>query len=246
MRADAERFNERGTTMFHDAYSIGGTLLVALLTAVVTPAPVQAQHGGGHGGGFHGGGGHFGGFRGGGFHHGFSHFGVSPRFGYRSFGYRPYYRPYYGGYSYTYPSYGYYPYSYGYYPDYSGYYPSYSYDDSSGAVMPSTPDDSGTSLSPTSQQTAPAQPDTRAFITVKVPADAVVSFNGETTSPTGTVRQYSSPPLEPGRTYSYEVRASWQEDGRAVTQTQRVPLAAGAHPTVVFPVTRTGSATTAH
>jgi uncharacterized protein (TIGR03000 family) len=197
--------------MFHNGYSIGGTLLIALVTAVVTPASAKAQHGGGgHGGGFHGGGGGFGGFHGGGhfggyggFNRGYSHFGYSPRYGYHNYGYRPYY----GGYGYSYPSYGYYPYSNGYSPDYSGYYPSDSYDGSYGTVAPSAPDGSDPSLSPTSWQAAPAQPDTRAHITLTVPSDAVVSFDGATTGATGKVREFSSPPLESGRRYAYEVRA---------------------------------------
>jgi uncharacterized protein (TIGR03000 family) len=79
-----------------------------------------------------------------------------------------------------------------------------------------------------------------------VPSDAVVSFDGVKMSATGTVREYSTPPLESGRRYAYEVRASWQEGGHTVTQTQRVPVTVGAHPAVTFPVTRTEAVAKPH
>jgi uncharacterized protein (TIGR03000 family) len=79
-------------------------------------------------------------------------------------------------------------------------------------------------------------------IEVRVPADADIWFDDATTSQTGTVRQFVSPPLTPGRDYSYEVRAKWREDGREVTQSRRITFQAGEQVSIAFPVTSTAKA----
>src|SRR5262249_31075720 len=151
------------------------------------------------------------------FHHGF------PRVFFFGSGFYPSYYPSYGyspPYSYSYGSYDYSdPYSYGSY-DYS--YP-YSYDTypySYGGVAPSYADGTTSAAPPaaTSPSAYPgaavtAQADTLAHLTVRVPADARVWFDGAATTSTGPVRQFPSPPLTPGKRYSYEVRASWKEGG---------------------------------
>jgi uncharacterized protein (TIGR03000 family) len=81
-----------------------------------------------------------------------------------------------------------------------------------------------------------AQADTLAHLTVKVPGDARVWFENSPTNSTGSVRQFESPPLMPGRSYTYEVRAAWTENGREVTQTQQIGVTAGARIEVGFPV----------
>ena len=50
----------------------------------------------------------------------------------------------------------------------------------------------------------------------------------------GSVRTFKSPPLAPGQ-YNYDVRASWDENGRNVTQTQQVRVSPGAAVEVDFP-----------
>jgi uncharacterized protein (TIGR03000 family) len=74
----------------------------------------------------------------------------------------------------------------------------------------------------------PARP---ALIDVTVPADAALSFQGKTmTEETGALRQYQSPPLSPGRTYTYDVRATWKDDnGREVSRTRHLTVRAGDH-----------------
>jgi uncharacterized protein (TIGR03000 family) len=62
---------------------------------------------------------------------------------------------------------------------------------------------------------------------VQVPADAQVFFDGEKTNQTGEQRQFVSPPLAPGREYTYEVRAMWKEGGREVTESRRLSFRAG-------------------
>jgi uncharacterized protein (TIGR03000 family) len=54
------------------------------------------------------------------------------------------------------------------------------------------------------------------------------------TTTTGSIREFQSPPLSPGR-YTYEVRARWTEDERDITQTQKIAVSPGAHLTVNFP-----------
>jgi uncharacterized protein (TIGR03000 family) len=234
--------------MFQRVLSLGGLALLAGAVVLGTTGPGWARGGGGGGhggggfhgggggfhgggGGFHGGGGgfHSGGFHGGGFNHGgFNHGGFDHR-GFNNGGFRHGYYPYYGYYPY---SYGYYPSDYGYSPDY-GSYPSYDYgaDDSSYYGT----DDSvlgGDAASDASGSDA----GTGAIVTVNVPADAEIWFDGRKTRSTGSVREFEVPPLTAGHRYSYKVRARWEENGHEVTQTQEVPVAAGTHARVNFPV----------
>jgi uncharacterized protein (TIGR03000 family) len=77
-------------------------------------------------------------------------------------------------------------------------------------------------------------PEEVARITVIVPADAEVFFDGNPTKQTGTQRVFDSPPLKPGSRYTYSVRARWTADGRPVDQTRSVPVRAGAQIRVDF------------
>jgi uncharacterized protein (TIGR03000 family) len=104
-------------------------------------------------------------------------------------------------------------------PAYDHYYPYYS---------------PGPSSSSGSLDLARAEPDGPAHITLKVPADAEVWFDGARTKTTGAVRHYDSPPLTPGYDYTYQVRASWRENGHDVTETHQVSVSAGARTTVDF------------
>jgi uncharacterized protein (TIGR03000 family) len=186
-----------------------------MVAVLVTPGLSHAQRGG------RGGGGHYGGASVG---------------GYRAGAYRG--AAYYGGYRYSNARYGYRPYnrSYGYAPYLYGV-PAYDL----GYSPPNYPDT--TNETTTSDSYEPLFPppailpalDTSAHISVTVPEDAEIWFDGTATTSTGTVRQFNSPPLTPGN-HSYGIRARWTENGRAVTQTQRVEVAAGAHVNVGFPV----------
>jgi uncharacterized protein (TIGR03000 family) len=74
-----------------------------------------------------------------------------------------------------------------------------------------------------------------ALIDVFLPANAALTFQGETTSQTGSSREFQSPPLDPGRSYTYDVRATWRgDDGREVTRTRRLTVQAGDHLEVDF------------
>jgi uncharacterized protein (TIGR03000 family) len=168
--------------------------------------------------------------------HNFYGRGYYPRYGYGYYRY-PYYRnavalglalgyPYFGyGYGYNYPYYsGYsYPsnYDYGYsYPYYDGYtYPDYS---GSYAMEPTT------SAYPPAEAAPAPIPNGSATITVKVPAGAQFWIDGQPTTQTGPVRTFVTPTnLEPGRTYSYHVRAEWVQHGQTVVREKDVSFQAG-------------------
>jgi uncharacterized protein (TIGR03000 family) len=227
--------------MFRNAISFGGALLLAGMALVVTPGLAWAQRGG-HGGGGHFGGAHFGGARSGGFHGGLYHGGYN--YGYPHAYSRPYYghHHYYPSYGGSYPYYGYtYPYLYNSYPSlWSS--PTYNseYYGSNGYGTPSYPDVSAprTSASGSYQAYSPpaaAQTNTSARVTVSAPADARLWFDGTPTTASGPVREFTSPPLTPDTKYSYYVKATWNENGHEVTQTETVEVTAGAHVYVHFP-----------
>jgi uncharacterized protein (TIGR03000 family) len=230
--------------------SFGGMLLLAGAAVLMTTGAVQAR-GGGHGGGGHGGGfhgaDHVGGYRGGyigGYHGGYYHGGYGRGYGYRHYdGYRHYYRGYHPYYGY-YPYYSDYPYLYG-----GDYTLENAYADDTPLLSDSATYDSGyRGLSPQEYEayaqaatannaSAPSPIDTLAHLTVRVPAEAQIWIDGTTTTSTGPVRQFESPPLTPGSRYSYDIKASWNENGHEVTQTQHVEVTAGAHINVAFPTT---------
>ena len=64
-------------------------------------------------------------------------------------------------------------------------------------------------------------------LAVRVPTDARVYVNGMLTRTPGSYRQYVSRGLAPGRSYTYEIRAEVDRDGRQVSETQTVTVQAG-------------------
>jgi uncharacterized protein (TIGR03000 family) len=226
--------------MVRKSVSYGATLLLIGAVMFATPAFGWAQRGGrgggGHFGGGHIGGGHiagghfgggnFGGARIGGFRGGLNHFG-SPRYGYG----------YYGGYGSYYPYYDAYPYA-GSSPAYDlGYYgDTRSIDDNYVDVIPPP------IIYQASYGNTDIARDTTAHLTVEAPADAVVWFDGTKMKTPGSLREYQTPTLTPGSQYTYEVRARWNENGREVTQTQEINIAAGSRVNVHFPVGLTNAA----
>lgn len=165
----------------------------------------------------HAGGGHAGVRRGGGYHNGYYHNGNRHNYYRGGYGYRRGYGYYSGDFG------GYYPWYdnggwYDNYPSDSYYdYPPASYDDESPYVAPAA-----TAVSP-------------AYIEVLVPnPQATVWFDGSLTTQTGTDRLFHTPPLTMGSAYSYRIRASWMEGGRAVTQARLVTVSPGQTATVDF------------
>lgn len=66
-----------------------------------------------------------------------------------------------------------------------------------------------------------------ATIVVRVPADAVIVVGGQTTTQKGAERQFLTPELVPGYTYSYRLEARWTESGKEVKQSRVVEFTAG-------------------
>jgi len=212
--------------------SIGTALLAGLLCL---PGTVQAGHGGGggHGGGYGGGhayggyGGHgYGGYGYGGYGHGYAGYGYH---GYGGYGYFPYYGYGYGlGYRY-YPNfgygyYGYSPYVYGsYYPGVvvgsSAFYPPVT---GGTTVAPAAYTNVGTTNAGTGIVAQPA-----AMVEVHVPANAQVWIEGDLTRQQGAVRVFKSPPLQIGKSFSYDVKARWMENGKPVEREKQVHVEAG-------------------
>ncbi len=240
--------------MLRRIFWMSGAASLAVAALLFAGTPVHAQHhgGGGHGGGGHGGGSHASGYHGGGgAYHGGYHGG-----GYNHGGYGGYH----GGYGYHHGGWGYglgglylglggyYPgYAYGRYPSYDLYAPTYNYY----SVAPDTyyyGSDLGTYAPPAvavppadvqpgfvvpGTTTAPAATNS-VMVTVDVPADARVWFNGTPTRQTGSERNFVSPPVEPGKTYTYTIRAQWNQDGKDVMQERSIDVQAGSHPVVNF------------
>jgi uncharacterized protein (TIGR03000 family) len=73
-----------------------------------------------------------------------------------------------------------------------------------------------------------------AKITVVVPPDAEVYFDGSPTTETGTERVYTTPHLVEGTTYSYTIRAVWTAGGSPVDKTRQVTFRSGSQVRVDF------------
>jgi uncharacterized protein (TIGR03000 family) len=65
------------------------------------------------------------------------------------------------------------------------------------------------------------------LIQLSVPNGAEVWFDGAVTHQTGTFRQFQSPPLAPGRDYSYSIRVRWMNGTQPLVETRRVSVRAG-------------------
>jgi uncharacterized protein (TIGR03000 family) len=81
---------------------------------------------------------------------------------------------------------------------------------------------------------APAGGDDTAKITVILPVEAELYFDGHETAEMGPEREFVTPPLNKGRNYSYSIRAVWTEDGRPVERVRKVSFQAGAQVRVNF------------
>jgi uncharacterized protein (TIGR03000 family) len=71
-------------------------------------------------------------------------------------------------------------------------------------------------------------------VSVTLPADAKLKFNGAPATGTGTTRTYQTPPLEPGQDYTYDLTAEVVIDGRVRQVTERVTVRAGEETKVVL------------
>ena len=63
---------------------------------------------------------------------------------------------------------------------------------------------------------------------------AARSFSSTARSTIAFRSAFTTPPLEPGYSYSYTIRARWTENGRPVQQSRTVPVKAGGTTRVDF------------
>ena len=66
-----------------------------------------------------------------------------------------------------------------------------------------------------------------AAIRVLLPAEARLTFEGVPTDRTGSNREFVTPALTVGRHYTYDVQATWDDNGRPVTRERQVVVRAG-------------------
>jgi len=127
------------------------------------------------------------------------------------------------GYSYSYPS------SYYSYPITPYYYPS------SGFVTRPAISTYSSSY-PSEMVTRPvvSDQDRVAHVRVLVPTDAEVWFDDIRMQQTGTSRLFVSPVLNPDKNYSYEVKARWTENGKAVERSKTISVQSGKQTVVNF------------
>jgi uncharacterized protein (TIGR03000 family) len=73
---------------------------------------------------------------------------------------------------------------------------------------------------------APAERDP-ATLTVTLPADAKLTFDGQATLSTSAHRLFITPPLEKGKSFRYSVKAEFIRAGRTITVQQEISVQAG-------------------
>jgi uncharacterized protein (TIGR03000 family) len=88
------------------------------------------------------------------------------------------------------------------------------------------------------QPSAPFLPPAPAMVTVVVPPDAKVFFDGRPTTQGGSERLFQTPVLPYGRRFSYQVTARWNENGKSIEQTREIQVSAGAGVRVDFTTVR--------
>jgi uncharacterized protein (TIGR03000 family) len=76
------------------------------------------------------------------------------------------------------------------------------------------------------EQTAPSA--IPATVRIRTSPLAKVWFDGKITNQTGALRTFATPELEPGKTYTYGVKACWMDDGRPVWRSRKLTVVAGA------------------
>ena len=172
-------------------------------------------------------------------------------YGYGGYGYGRGYGGYgYGGYGYGRGYYGYgygpgYYYGYGSYPSYTAQASPYNYNTpayygngmSAYYAQPSYTSAPSYSTTPGSVNYAnngpntavpqPANANVAVFVVRAPDANARVWFQDYQTHETGTVREFESSNLQPGKTYMYHIRARWIQNGQPLEATRDVPVQAG-------------------
>jgi len=81
-----------------------------------------------------------------------------------------------------------------------------------------------------------------ATLVVNLPADAVLTIDGERTASTSAERVFRTPELESGRDFEYTLQAKVVRDGKEKVVTQRVTVRAGEQTSVRLEVPATAAA----
>ncbi|HEY1379968.1 MAG TPA: TIGR03000 domain-containing protein [Gemmataceae bacterium] len=206
----------------HLVSTYGGTALtVAAALAFVVPAEAQMR-GGRVFGGTPSGGYYPGGYYPGQYGYGGMQYGYPGQYGYG--GYGGFYQP---GTVYNYP--GSYTFGQQYGMPQYGYTQQYPMVQNSGVVQAGY-QPMGTTGQPMGQQMG-----NTARLTVKVPQNAQLWVeNQQMPQQGGQERVMNSPPLQPGQTYHYTIKAQWDDNGHQTTQERMVNVQAGANVTVDF------------
>jgi uncharacterized protein (TIGR03000 family) len=64
-------------------------------------------------------------------------------------------------------------------------------------------------------------------ITLRVPENAEVWIQGKKMDEKGTERRFNLPSLDTGATYDYDIRVTWTDNGRKMSDTTRLNVRAG-------------------
>ena len=86
---------------------------------------------------------------------------------------------------------------------------------------------------PIQQQQATPKGDA-AHVLIIVAEDAELWFDGTATSQKGRQRVFFSPPLTPGKDYTYEIKARWMQDGKVVEEVRSAQVQASAWQQIDF------------
>lgn len=87
---------------------------------------------------------------------------------------------------------------------------------------------------PKKEEKKPGEISAPATLIVNVPANAVLTIDGNATSSTSAHRVFESPVLQPGREFRYTLQATFTVEGRQVVLSKSVIVTAGAEATVDF------------
>ncbi len=82
------------------------------------------------------------------------------------------------------------------------------------------------------EEKKPDMVSTKATVVVNLPADAVLIVDGQKTLTTSARRVFTSPELEKGRDYYYDMKAEFKRDGKPVEVSKRIIVRAGAETAV--------------
>lgn len=87
----------------------------------------------------------------------------------------------------------------------------------------------GTNLNPAIAQSNYFNPASanEATLVVNAPAEASLTIDGEQTQQRSATRTFTTPSLEPGKTYTYTLRAELNRDGRTIRDSKKVEVRAG-------------------